>query len=539
MSTKIGTATTYANLIELLDAFLCDQGHAWGLTFTGVGNGRMRGPGGTTGGYLGTATTVTETITATFTSATAFDVSGTVSGALGSGTVGVDFTSSVITFRIVAGGTAFVAGDQFLVNTGPKWTRMRLGGCIESTYRSASFAGHETLFDGVWNSGTGVTISTFPATLNVEMFKPTEVRSFAIAIANLTTTTPAAFSIDWSDDGSSWTTAQSWSGQTWTLTFQRRDYVLSSAPGAHRYWRIRFTASNGANALIRQVRLFGDAAGKWDVSSRFEFAWKAPGVDGAQEIITAGYTATNTGADSYNIGFRSFRYWLDPDLSVMDVPNASGAKFLLLSKTPTAYWLVANGGRVIVATRTSSVYQFAYSGFGLPYETPAVHTFPMLCGATHTVSTKRWDAANEGGYRNPCDPGADSSTDGSDGSLAAMMPDGSWLQCANRYTSGSASDGAAAAGTRGRTWPYSGGTDGSPLSDHLRDCVDGTKPLLPIMIFKPTAPIHPWGEFDGIYWTTGFANTAESVIVDGAIDHLSFPNVNRSAINAFAAIALD
>lgn len=534
MSTKTGTAATYSALLDELDAFLCTTGHAWGLTYAGTGNGRMTS-------YIGTASTITETITATATSATSFDVVGTVSGALGTATVGTPFTSSVLDFTITAGGTAFVAGDAFSLNTGPKWTRLRYGGCIEPMFRTASFSSVERLFDNTFNStSTMTTTTTFPATVTVQMFKATEVRAFSIWNGNLIANSPAAFGLQWSDDGSTWTTAQSWSGQAWTQTYQRRDFALTSSAGAHLYWRVNITAGNAATLNLSEVRLFADAAMKWDVSSRFEFAWQAPGVDGSQEIYVAGYTSTDNGADRYNIAFRGFRYLVDPASSVLDVPNSSLDKFLLLSKTPTAYWIVANGGRFVLATRTSSVYEFAYCGFGLPYETPSSHAYPMLIGAPHTVESTRWDASNDGGYRNPCDPGTGSVTDGVNSTLAAHMPDGNWIQVANRYQS-SGVEGQTMSGSdaRGRTWPYAGTDTGSVQPTHLRDCIDGTKPMLPVVVMRINGQQHMWGEFDGVYWTTGFSTSAEALILDGAIDHLVVPNVNRSSINSFAAIALD
>lgn len=536
MSTKTGTAATYADLLDILDAFLCDHGHAWGLTFTGTGTGRLTG-------YVGKAATVTETITVTATSATAFDVVGTVSGAIGTATVGTPFTSAVIDFTITAGGTAFVAGDLFRLNTGPKWTRLRYGGCIEPNFRTANFSGANLLFDdAVGTTGSMITTASYPATVTVQMFKPTTVRAFSLWLGDSTSSAPTAFSLQWSDDGTSWTTAQSWSGETWASAYQRKDYVTTSSAGSHLYWRVNITAG-GASLRLCELRLFADTALKWDVSSRFEYAWKAPGVDGTQEIFVGGYSRTDNGADSYNLGFRGFRYWLDLASSVRDVPNSSGDKFILLSKTPTAYWIVANGGRFVLVTRTSSVYEFAYCGFGLPYETPSNHPYPMLVGAPSTDGTQRWDVStgSAGGfYRNPSDPGAVSSADTTDGGLAAVMPDGSWMQVCNR-SSGTGSEGNAlpAAERRGRTWPYAVQDSGGVQVDHLRDCVDGTKPMLPIVVFRYYLSPHPWGELDGVYWTTGFNNSAEALIREGAIDHLSVPNTFRSSIQSFAAIALD
>jgi flagellar hook protein FlgE len=80
--------------------------------YTGTGNGVMSA---VTAG----AASVAETITMTATSATSFSVVGSVSGALGTATVGTPFTSGQIGFTITAGSTAFIAGDAFTVATAP------------------------------------------------------------------------------------------------------------------------------------------------------------------------------------------------------------------------------------------------------------------------------------------------------------------------------------------------------------------------------------------------------------------------------------
>lgn len=63
--------------------------------------------------------TVNEDITITLSSASAFSVSGSVSGALGSGTVGTLFTATgnKVRFMITAGTVAFVNGDAFIFTT--------------------------------------------------------------------------------------------------------------------------------------------------------------------------------------------------------------------------------------------------------------------------------------------------------------------------------------------------------------------------------------------------------------------------------------
>jgi flagellar hook protein FlgE len=79
---------------------------------TNVGNG-------TVSGLATTAATVAQTVTLTATSATQFSVVGSVSGNLGTATVGTPFTSGQLDFTINAGSTAFATGDTATVATTP------------------------------------------------------------------------------------------------------------------------------------------------------------------------------------------------------------------------------------------------------------------------------------------------------------------------------------------------------------------------------------------------------------------------------------
>lgn len=59
---------------------------------------------------------IPETITIAFTSATAFTVSGSVSGVSSAGVVGSQYDNNRVVFTIVEGSTPFVAGDEFTIN---------------------------------------------------------------------------------------------------------------------------------------------------------------------------------------------------------------------------------------------------------------------------------------------------------------------------------------------------------------------------------------------------------------------------------------
>jgi hypothetical protein len=117
MSVQIGTATDYGDLLDKLHTFLTGTGMALTPSFVGTGNGTIDAHGGSAG--------VAETITVTFTSATAFGVVGSISGSLGTGVVGTLFTSTKASLTITAGTTPFVATDAFTFAVAPPWTTNR------------------------------------------------------------------------------------------------------------------------------------------------------------------------------------------------------------------------------------------------------------------------------------------------------------------------------------------------------------------------------------------------------------------------------
>lgn len=87
-----------------------------GDVVTSVTPGSNTGNGTCTQVYGG-PDAVAENITITFTSATAFGVSGSVSGALAAGTVGTLYESAQIDFMITAGSAAFINGDTIVIVT--------------------------------------------------------------------------------------------------------------------------------------------------------------------------------------------------------------------------------------------------------------------------------------------------------------------------------------------------------------------------------------------------------------------------------------
>lgn len=92
------------------------QGTADADVVTSVTPGSNTGTGTCTQVYGG-PDAVAETITVTLSSASAFAVSGSVSGAQAAGTVGTLYSNGIIEFMVTAGSVAFINGDTFAIVT--------------------------------------------------------------------------------------------------------------------------------------------------------------------------------------------------------------------------------------------------------------------------------------------------------------------------------------------------------------------------------------------------------------------------------------
>lgn len=96
-------------------------------------------------------------------------------------------------------------------------------------------------------------------------FTPTMVY---LANSQNATYAPATFTLDWSDNGSTWTVHQTWTGETNWGARQLRKYTVTGAP-AKNYWRINVTAKNGGSYIEIQDLFLVDASNNWISSKNF------------------------------------------------------------------------------------------------------------------------------------------------------------------------------------------------------------------------------------------------------------------------------
>lgn len=521
MTHKTATATSHLDLLTRLDALLVNEGHAWGMSYDGAGGGRLDA-------WAGGASTVAETITITATSSTSFDVVGSVSGALGAATVGTTFTTPQVTFRIVAAGAAFAAGDEFTLTMTPPWTRRRMAGCRGALGRTGDWTNIQSLYD--LSNGTKATKAAVPAIAAMQLFRESEVQAIRVTASDYPARAPTTLVLERSSNGSSWTAVETWAGLVWDSQHESKILSVGAAPGAYLHWRVRATVAGAENPVELAGLAFlptGDAG--WSLEQRIEFAWESPGPDGVRKCLVGGFVYEDAGADTYNLGLVGFRAW-DAGIRVTDQLNACTPKVVGLWNGSTPVWLYANGQRMAFVAKVSTVYHPGYAGFGLPYGTPTEHPHPLVVGGSGDLITRRWssDAVE---VRSFSDPGRYG--------LTAMMPDNSWREFANRYsTSGSSDDGQPDVDPQvGKVLPAAQGIGYNETA--TRQAIDGTIGVKPVEL-TILDPSHPWGELDGVFWCSGFGgNGAENIVTFDGFRHTVFQNIGRTQPHHYYAMRID
>ena len=530
---EVGTATDYTDLLDRLDTFLTAKGSAFGLGYVGTGNGTFTD-------YSGGASSVAETFTITATSPTSFDVIGSISGSIGPATVGTPFAHAKIEFLISAGGTPFVAGDEFILSTAPKWISRRktLGARVLATQGNSGSTAAQNLVDGKtalsaqgWQIASPITI---PQDVEFEFFEAETITSYQMA----------AFSSSYSYMPKSWT-FQYWDGDSWETLDTVTDYLLWTPSGVVTFaigspvsatkYRLHITAIPSTSTLIigavRLLRSDGiDAAFSQTI-------WQAPGNDGDSEILCGTHAFERQDADYFNWEVAAFDGY-DAGASWRAQAGFHGLLYLPLWDDSIPYWFIVNGRRAIVIAKIDIQYEVIYLGLLDPYYSPDQYPYPIALGGTLAfgLTIPNWDSTswrwNNATVQHRefthADPGGASPLYPQHLQMRARLWDGSWLgfeATVNDIIT------ATPAATRGLIWPYRCGL--SLLDPNLDDGYS----LWPIMLNAGTP--NTLGQLCGVACTSGQGVTAETLITIDAIDWLVLPNINRTDRDDFFAVALD
>lgn len=487
------------------------------ISFAGTGNGTLS-PASVYPGYQFERWTLT--CTATATNGGTFSVVGSVSGAQANATVGTHYDNGKLKFTLNDGATDFALNDQFTL-TSPIWDPLRwvpvaplagqpyLASSQDSTSTTPALA-----FDGVitgavgWRTFSG---QATPSWLQVRFDDVVEITDFRIrAWSTNSNRAPKDFTLQYSDDGSAWTTYYTVTNATGWGANESRTYTVSpTTDQKHAWWRLNITANNGDATYteICELELRESAAGpNLALSGTIpELIVKGPGAAGVDQVFVGLQRYALSTADWFNWRVRGFIGYVSENVFASQ-PGASPARGLPLWDQSTPYWFVANGRRFAVVAKVSTVYESLYGGLVLPYATPQQYPYPVMIGATmNTDSGTRWSDTGAGHSTYTYTPG----------SLALRNVVGSWISPDLHPTLPAA----------------------SATLYNYRPAPGDSYPLLPIEL-EDSGP-NRYGYLDGVYFTPGYSAAVEDVVQVSGVDHLMLKNVFRNGVRDFWALRLE
>jgi len=280
----------------------------------------------------------------------------------------------------------------------------------------------------------------------------------------------------------------------------------------------------------------------WDGNGEYELILMAPGTSGTDEIYVGIQTYKDVGDDYYNWrlqGYTGYSSQASFHTQPGAIPDSSSDRIpsVLLWDSELDYWLVANGRRYVLVVKVSTVYEFAYQGFLLPYGLPNQIPYPIAVGGTSPAQysyQKRWSSIDDKHA---------AFWDGRGGPSHATLKilHGSWHGVNNRSSDEYYGDDVNGI----NVWPYMHSdyrySDyyGNHWFDLLQMNIDGSYPLFPLVVCGDEPNKNFYGEIQGLFALPGEQLASEDKITISGTDYIVFGNCFRTGTNDYVALKLE
>lgn len=379
------------------------------------------------------------------------------------------------------------------------------------------------------------------------------------------------FRLQYSDDGSNWTTALTVSSSPVYSLGEVKEFAVSGTPGAHLYWKIIVDSSQGGSAATAWSYLLLLTA-DGEVANQFgsEVIFKAPGNAGSDEIFTGIRSEYNAAAGWYNLFMNGYTGYDANVQSWFNQPGAlpgygmAGYQYVVPMVpcwgTSIPYWFVATGRSFRFAVKISSSYEGGYLGYILPYATPSQYPYPLAVGGSLVPRTDlrgaewrySYTSIRHGVYPAPgCDSYA--TAEGRQATLYIRNPDGEWAYFGNRGDLPATDESKIYAPSVGGTSPYTPGGNWRGVWPHCmndanawtvgkrpyRECLGGGYIVQPCIPLQRSPYPCVYGELEGTYVISGYQNTAENTTTVSGKNMVIFQNAYRNSAHEFWALSMD
>lgn len=403
---------------------------------------------------------------------------------------------------------------------------------------------------------------------NITLRTAVEVKTVRIVSPNSSDAsyTLQNFLLQYSDNGSTWTTALTVASSPIYGQNETKDFSVPGTPGTHLYWRIVINtnqANTGTTVAWKSLLLLDNSG---SVKNHFgsEVLLKATGNSGTENIYSGIRAEYDSGNGWYNLFLMGFTGYNSAITDFFQQPGAitgyADANPMICPMVPCwdtsmPYWFSANGRSFKFGVKVSTSFEGGYLGFFLPYAAPNQYPYPMAVGGSLIPTNGNRGVEWRYSYNYykhsvfPIPAATSPTVNNTDSTLYIRLPDGTWRSTGQR--SNISDPNFITRMTMGTVPPF---TTAGPAIGVWPNCVhsttvgDGNLPYREVLgggyIFQPlilaqrspTSAI--WGELDGVYSVSGFNNAAENTTTFNGINHIILQNVARTEVQEYWALAL-
>lgn len=265
--------------------------------------------------------------------------------------------------------------------------------------------------------------------------------------------------------------------------------------------------------------------------NRKEWMFVAPGLSGTEQIFGGIRTRTSGTYANFELAGYFGNFGASPSWTT-DFASQPRVKFHFVTCSSDAidYWLVADGQRACCVFRVGSIWSMFYIGKILPYATATEYPYPFLLAGTNAdVTAQTSDVLN---HRHFVTPAVDT--------CSIYLPSNlgwSYVYCrgsGDEFTTGDCYVGCTVSARFGASNYNYGASRANP---------DGSLNLIPVQILRQGLPGGCLGEVPGVYWVSGLDQAgsplvAGTIVSIGGVNHIVFPNINRTTWSEWAAVRL-
>lgn len=372
------------------------------------------------------------------------------------------------------------------------------------------------------------------------------------------------FRLQYSDDGSTWTTALTVNASTPFSLGEVRDYAVPGTPGSHLHWRILMdSVQSGSRSVSWMSMLLLEADGT--VANHFgsEVIFKARGNSGTEAIYTGIRCEYDATVGWYNLflnGYTGFdpneQSWFKQPgaLNGYGMPYTCAVPMVPCWDNTMPYWFAASGRSFRFAVKVSTNYEAGYLGYILPYATPGQFPYPLAVGGSLVPQTSNRGAEWRYSYVSsrhgcPAGPGVDDTPnrEGRWATLYMRNPDGEWSYFGNRGSQSESIYGPTQSyyapyvpdGAWRCVWPHAMNDQWSSGKLPYRECLGGGYLLQPCILMQRAPYPAVFGELEGTYVISGFGNSPENTTTWNGKTVVVFQNAYRNTVHEFWAMSLD